>query len=134
MKNFILNSAAAFLLFTGIQMCGCGCKVNAQCCFKPQTTASNQNVKQQPQSETKTVTLKITGMTCSGCANHISEAVKKTDGVLEQEVKYLGDVATVKYDPSKTNEDKIMATIVKVGYKAEVQKDEQQKNKESKKN
>jgi copper chaperone CopZ len=123
MKNLIIISAAAFLLFTTSQMCGCGCKANAQ------TTEKQQSAN----NETKTVTLKITGMTCGGCANHVSTALKKVEGVLEQEVKYPGDTAVVKYDASKTSEEKIIAAIVKAGYKAEVQKDEEQKPDDAKK-
>lgn len=117
MKNTIIISAAAMLFFTTSQMCGCGCKVNGQ------TLASNEIVKSEPQ----TVTLKVTGMTCSGCSNHISTALSKTEGIISQEVKYPGDMATVKYDPDKISEKEIIDVIVKTGYKAEVMKDELKK-------
>lgn len=81
MKNLIIISSAA-LLFAGSQICGCGncSQANAQ------TTIPNTIVQSAP----KTVTLKITGMTCAGCANHISTALDKIEGIIEQEVKYPG--------------------------------------------
>jgi copper chaperone CopZ len=116
MKKVIILSVSAMLAYTAAQVCGCGnCKkTNAQ------TLALAENFKGEP----KTVTLKITGMTCSGCSNHISSALSKKDGILAQEVKFPGDVAIVKYDPDKITEKEIIATIEKAGYKAEVKKDD----------
>ena len=111
MKNIILISCVA-LFFAGSQVCGCGScsEANAQ-------TLETTITKGQP----KTVTLKVTGMTCGGCANHISTWLEKLDGVLEHEVKFPGDIATVKYDPDKVSEKEIIAAIEKTGkYKAEV--------------
>jgi len=108
MKNlFIVLMAAA-------NVCGCGvCKANAA----DKTVKQAQfNINEEP----KTVTLKITGMSCAGCASHIHTALSKTDGVISDEVKYPGDVATVKYDASKTSEKEIIAVIEKAGYKAEL--------------
>lgn len=117
MKNTLIISAAAMLFLATSQMCGCGCKANAQ------TTASAETLKGEP----KTVTLKVTGMTCGGCANNIHSALSKQDGILENEVKYPGDVATVKYNPDKITEKAIITTIEKAGYKAEVMKDDSKK-------
>lgn len=125
MKNLIIISAA-MLFFATSQMCGCGCKARAQCCVMPKAMTQNQQSKQQQiQTETKTVTLKVTGMTCAGCSNHIGSALSKTQGVISQEVKFPGDMAIVKYNPDKITEKKIIATIEKAGYKAEVKKDEE---------
>lgn len=111
MKNLIIIPAAMFF-FATTQICGCGCKANAQ------TPASSETIK----SETKTVTLKVTGMTCSGCSKTIHSSLSKRDGIIENEVKFPGDMAIVKYDPDKIMEKEIIATIEKAGYKAEVVK------------
>lgn len=57
-------------------------------------------------------------MTCAGCSNHVSSALKNIDGVIEQNVEYPGDVATIKYDASKTNPTEMIKAIENVGYKA----------------
>ena len=62
-------------------------------------------------------------MSCAGCANHIHKVLSKTDGVISDEVKYPGNIATVKYDASKISEEQIIKVIEKAGYKAEVQKE-----------
>ena len=109
MKNLILITLGVLLL-PGIQLCNAYSFTNAQ------TMTTIGIYKENP----KTVKLKITGMTCAGCSNHISKALKEVNGVLEQKVEYPGDVATIKYDASKTSLDEIIKVIEKTGYKARV--------------
>ncbi len=71
-------------------------------------------------SASKVVKFKITGMTCGGCANHVSKALQKIDGVISEEVEYPGDIAIVTFTPTKVKEKQIIAAIKKVGYKAEI--------------
>lgn len=115
MKNTLIISATVILFFA-TQICECGCKVNAQ--------TSNINQESIPQTQTKTVTLKITGMTCGGCSKTIHSSLSKKDGILENEVKFPGDMAIVKYDPAKITEKEIVAIIEKAGYKTEIIKEE----------
>lgn len=117
MKNTIIFSAIAWMLYMTTQVCGCGSKANAQ--------TSLQENKQQ--TETKTVTLKITGMTCGGCAKHIHSALSKKDGIIENEVKYPDGVAVIKYDPKKITVSDIIKTIEKSGYKAQEKNDNEKR-------
>lgn len=105
--NTILLAIGTFL-FTAAQVCSCG-----SCEAKAQTS-----VKSITKEEPKTVKLKITGMTCASCSNHVAKTLKELDGVLEQKVEYPGDVATVKYNPAKTSVAAIIKTVEKLGYKA----------------
>lgn len=118
MKKITIISSA-ILFFVTTQICGFGCKVNAQ------TSTINQEGKPQ----TKTVTLKITGMTCGGCAKHVHSSLSKKDGIIENEVKYPGDIATVKYDINKITVAEIIKTIETTGYKAQEMKEDEKKMK-----
>ncbi len=71
-------------------------------------------------AEAKTIKLEVKGMTCAGCANHISQALQKVEGVLGEDVQYPGDVAFVTFLPDKVNEKAIIAAIEKAGYKARI--------------
>ncbi len=103
-----LSIIASTFLFTAVQVCGCGnCKVNAQATIKTAT-------KEEP----KTIKLKITGMTCAGCSNHVATTLKALDGIVEEKVEFPGDVATVKYNPAKISVANIIKAIEKIGYKA----------------
>lgn len=68
----------------------------------------------------KSLKLKITGMTCAGCSNHIYNALKAVEGVIEHTVEFPGDLATITYDPDKTNPEAIIKVIEEIGYKAEI--------------
>lgn len=104
-------------------------QANAQCC-KPasdKATTDKATTEKTTQENTETVKLKITGMTCAGCSNHISTALKSVDGIIEYSVEYPGDLATIPYNPNKINPEAIIKVIEKIGYKAEIIKETQKK-------
>lgn len=65
--------------------------------------------------EQRTVTLKVTGMTCAACANRIEKVLNKMDGV-EANVNLAMEKATIKYDPSKQTIADIETKIENLGY------------------
>lgn len=68
---------------------------------------------------TKTVTLKITGMTCEGCTAAVKLAAQRIDGVSAATIDYAQGRAEITYDPAKTNPTALAATISeKSGYAA----------------
>lgn len=85
-----------------------------------QTTAAEQE-KQKPAAGAMCV-LKVSGMTCGGCAAAVKSAAKKVDGVKDATVSHKEGRAEVSYDPSKTTPDAIARAISeKSGFKAVVQ-------------
>ena len=71
-------------------------------------------------STPQVVKIKVTGLTCAGCASHVHTALTKQAGVVSNTVEYPGDVAVVTYDPALTSEAAIVKTIEQTGYKAQV--------------
>ncbi|HEY1010056.1 MAG TPA: heavy metal-associated domain-containing protein [Daejeonella sp.] len=102
----ILITVVSGLFFATSQMCGCG-----SCEAKASETHADVRKKE-------VLRLKLTGITCAGCASHVSKALKSQVGVLEETVEYPGDIAVVKYDPEKTSPEQIIKVIEKAGYKA----------------
>ena len=78
--------------------------------------------KEVTSKDVKTVTLKLTGITCAGCSNAIYNALKEVDGVLEHSVEYPGDIAVIEFDGSKTSIEALKLIIEEKGFKAEVVK------------
>ena len=111
MKQLIFISLATIGFMAASQVCGCG-----SC----ETKAATPSELEYTIGDKKTVTLKITGMTCGGCANHVSMALSKVDGIISEDISYPGDKNTITYDQKKTSEKDIIAAIEKTGYKAEV--------------
>lgn len=117
MKNlFVFLGSIAFIAIAGASGCGSCCKANPP-------AAKMKSVSFNKTSQPKTITLKITGMDCAGCAKYLHMALSKTNGVMGDEVKYPGDIAVVKYDPSRITEKDIISVIEKAGYKAVAIKD-----------
>lgn len=62
------------------------------------------------------ITLPITGMHCANCVNTVSRALKKVDGVLEAEVNYATERATVMLDAGLANKADLIAAVENAGY------------------
>lgn len=75
--------------------------------------------------DSKTVKLKVTGMTCGGCSSRIHTALNKKEGIIKDDVQYPGDLAIVTYDPEKISEEEIIKVIKKCGFTAEVIKEKE---------
>ncbi len=65
-----------------------------------------------------TLTLKLRGMSCASCASNIEEAIRSVPGVSECNVNFGAEQATVKYNPQKTNLEKIQQAVEEAGYSA----------------
>ena len=59
-----------------------------------------------------TTTIKVKGMTCSGCVNHVQEALTKHEGVINADVDLASGLATIEHQDVDVSslEDVIRAT------------------------
>lgn len=69
---------------------------------------------------TAKTTLVIKGMTCGGCVAAVKVQLKKTPGVSAYEVSLEKGEAVITYDPSRTDPQKIAASVSKTGFQATV--------------
>lgn len=63
--------------------------------------------------------LKITGMTCSACANRIEKVIGKMDGVKEANVNFATETLIIDYNEQEVSKDVIEQKIEKIGYKVQ---------------
>jgi len=96
-------------------------KIIAVCVLSLLSSVSllSQSTPTPVSDQTQWVTLKVKGMTCAGCANHIQKALSGKEGVEDHEVKYPGDLVRVKYDPEKIKLEDVQKAIADLGYKVE---------------
>ncbi len=66
--------------------------------------------------KTEKAHLRITGMTCATCAATVTKGLKHTYGVEEANVNFASEKASVEYDPSKVDLNKLNSTISELGY------------------
>jgi P-type Cu+ transporter len=67
-------------------------------------------------SETKQLTLPITGMTCANCVAAVERNLKKVSGVSTAHVNLSSERATVEFDPVQADLDQFMARISRAGF------------------
>ena len=68
----------------------------------------------------KKLVLKISGMTCDGCAAAIKSFLGGVEGIMELDVSYLDKRGVVVYDPEKIKKTDILSSpIFKGTYGAE---------------
>ena len=75
---------------------------------------AHQSAKEQ---QMKTALLKIDGMHCDGCAETIKSVVERQPGVAAAKVSYDLSQARILYDPETIPEQRLVATIQKLGYR-----------------
>jgi copper chaperone len=114
MKKIISIAALSALLIVMLQLAGCGSS-NQEEAMSQQKTQPAADV-----ANAKTVTLKVSGMSCMGCVNTIDNALAETDGVITKTVSLEDSAAVVKFDPAKTDESKLVLAIQDAGYDAQV--------------
>lgn len=66
-----------------------------------------------------TLTLKLRGMSCAACANNIEKAIRSVSGVIDCNVNFGAEQATIKYDRSLANLERIQAAIAAAGYSSD---------------
>jgi Cu+-exporting ATPase len=69
-----------------------------------------------PNSDTKQITLPITGMTCANCVATVERNLKKVDGVHSAVVNLSSERATVEFDPSLAGLGDLIGRIQRAGY------------------
>ena len=65
----------------------------------------------------KVLVLKVEGMTCQGCVNNVTNALKAVRGAGEVRVSLEGKKASIHFDPDKANDGMFREAIIKAGYK-----------------
>ncbi|MDP1743691.1 MAG: heavy metal translocating P-type ATPase [Candidatus Amesbacteria bacterium] len=68
--------------------------------------------------KTERISLAISGMHCSSCANIIERQLKKVAGVSEARVNFASEKASIVYDPSLAKIIDLENAVAKAGYKA----------------
>lgn len=76
--------------------------------------------KKSKASQTKTVALKLSGLTCGGCVRNVTKKLKSIQGVLAAKVTLKPMRAVVSYNAKKCNPKQMIQAIKKSGYGAKV--------------
>jgi len=70
------------------------------------------------QTEPRTDTIRVKGMSCGMCERRIEKNIGKLSGIRSIEADVEQEMAVVVFDPSKTSKDAVEQAISKIGYSA----------------
>uniref|UniRef100_A0A0K6SAS8 HMA domain-containing protein n=1 Tax=Chromera velia CCMP2878 TaxID=1169474 RepID=A0A0K6SAS8_9ALVE len=65
--------------------------------------------------------VRIGGMTCGSCSSTVERQLNSLQGVESATVNLVTELATVKFDPKKTSEEKLVDAVEAVGFDAEIE-------------
>ena len=68
------------------------------------------------------LTFKLSGMTCAGCAAAAESAVSRLDGIRRVSVRFEDQSATLEFDASRVSPSQIIQAVADVGFAATVRK------------
>jgi copper chaperone len=71
-------------------------------------------------------TLKVDGMTCGGCVNAVTKALKAVDGVRDIVVTLEPGEARIEFDERATSLEQLNAAVQEAGYQVDVSDDKRQ--------
>lgn len=64
----------------------------------------------------ESITLKIDGMHCEGCADRLGKALQRRHGVRDADVRFAGGEARVRFNPHVITRDDLVAVVREAGY------------------
>lgn len=71
----------------------------------------------KPKGKTETVTY-VVSMHCQNCVNKLTDHLSFLKGVEDLKISLKNKTVTIKYNPAKIDEKKLVETIEKLGYTA----------------
>ena len=77
-------------------------------------------IRSDPKEKPDTVSFPVTGMTCAACQARVQRALAAEPGVIDASVNLVTRSASVRYDPSAVNPDRLIAAVRATGYDAEL--------------
>jgi Cu+-exporting ATPase len=72
------------------------------------------------EQEKTRIVLKVTGMSCSGCAANVKSALSSVPGVISAEVDLKTGIAEISISERKPSGDQLIAAIKKAGFDARI--------------
>ena len=72
---------------------------------------------QHEEIEMKRTSLRVDGITCSGCAVDVETVLKNTDGISGAEASYATGAVNIDYHPEEIDEKQVLELIKKLGLK-----------------
>ena len=74
--------------------------------------------QQPPTGNVRSADLAVRGMTCAACVGRVERALRRAPGVADATVNFATSIASVSFDPARTDEAALAAVVSGAGYEA----------------
>lgn len=71
-----------------------------------------------PSNNQEKIVLKVSGMSCKHCVQHVEKALQQSEGVISARVDLDVEKAYVSFDPAALSEETVLQVIRDTGYEA----------------
>lgn len=92
----------------------------ALACPMADAAAFNDAAQKVQSSDGTKVTLAVAGMHCGSCAEKVTAAITKVDGVVAAAVDYQTGRTEIAYDAAKVKPASLLAAVKSAGFEAKV--------------
>ena len=111
------RTIAIGLLSLMITPAGCEQSTSSRATPAPDTAARTDQASTA--AVTQVLQLRVTGMTCEGCAEQIRETLHGQPGIIGVSTDVEGKLVSVEYDPALTTHAEVSAKLLTKGYESE---------------
>ena len=84
------------------------------------STTIEQGTTPGPETNTESIRIPVSGMTCAACSARIQRTLEKQPGVADANVNLMMKTATVRFDPHTVTPENLVEAIRETGYGAEL--------------
>jgi len=94
------------------------CPGNPNCTNTACTASAGDKDTKKAEATGQEVVIKVSGMTCDGCANKVTAALESSKGVNSADVCFKSGKATVDYNQASISPELLVKAIQDAGFKA----------------
>lgn len=109
MKKLLALFAAVATLGLATPVFACG--MEGCTCQKADDKQAADDSANDDAEVTAEATLRIEGMSCGKCASHLASTLEEVEGIVEADVSFDDDEATVRYDADQVEPDSLVDTV-----------------------
>ena len=79
---------------------------------------NNAKVVVADEANIEKLEVKVDGMTCDACQNHVNHAVNELEGIVSIKTSYANGNSIIQFDKTQTNQEEIKKAVESTGYEA----------------
>jgi copper chaperone CopZ len=88
--------------------------------YTPSRPRKNRNFQHEKEKVMTSTTIKVDGMSCSGCSSQVGRLLSELPGVTKADVELASGLAQVEFDAGKVDHEALLTVIRDAGFGARI--------------